>query len=134
MDLNTANAAHQQEPLLTGSTTLLAKMVSASDSSAELQMMNGRPLTATIRDYQVACDANRRTGFTMALRGIGKWRVEGRAAEDWELVEFEILEVGPYCAEEADPVKCIRALREIAGDAWDNVDVEEFFREMRGDD
>ena len=32
-----------------------------------------------------------------------------------------------------DPVEAFRRLREISGDHWDNVDVDEFMREMRED-
>lgn len=78
---------------------------------------NSRPfILAAVNDSKALCDAVRRlTAENELLRG----KVKSLTAA--------VLEGKP------DPVEAIRQLREISGDHWDNVDVDEFMREMRED-
>lgn len=116
-----------------GTTTLYAKVLAVGPATASVRLHGGNVLWITLA-AGVADALAGRVGQTVGFVGTATWNAETRA-----VVSFEADRLSPY--RDRDPgmdrprtnIEAFAALAEAAGSRWDDVDPDEFVRDLRAD-
>ncbi len=117
--------------MIRGDTTLYGRCLGTElrSRSAKLRLPGGAEISATVRHFRDFAQLSERTGEIVGLEGSALWDFD----RDMALVEFTVTAVNDY-RESGDLIAAFEKLRELAGGAWDGVDVEAYIREIRGED
>jgi hypothetical protein len=117
------------KPRLSGFTNTQAYVVRVGGMkpSAQLQLADGRQITASIANQELATRLSGYLYKTVSVDGQATW-----TGDDLALTELQITDIGTF-DDAADIVDTLRHLASIAGGHWDHVDAEEYIREMRSE-
>ena len=126
-----ADTSFLTNALVNGLTTLVARIdrIGGVDRpTAQLLLLpDGRRLNAKISSRQLAAELAGDLYKTLSLEGEATW-----STADWRLEEFKITAKGPYSSG-IDVADALKQLAVIAGDAWDEIDPDEFISSLRSD-
>ncbi len=112
-----------------GETTLYGYIenVGGKKPQARIALANGKKLTCKIHDREKIRKLGSLIYTEVGLVGIAKWKTP-----DMEIIDFEIKEILEY--RESSIFETMNTLSKIAGDSFDNLDVNHWISEIRGND
>jgi hypothetical protein len=122
-----------ERPTYSGTTTIYGECLSVFPKCVTLRLHDGRTFGVSLATG-LADALSDRVGETIGLDGKARWDAETNV-----LTAFHATEVTPY--RDRDPgmdrprtnLEALAALAEAANGRWDNVDPDEFVRELRRD-
>lgn len=94
--------------------------------TAKLRFENGEYFTVNLASLEMARQLGARLHEWVGLEGEAKWN-----SENWGLESFKVTKITEYY--EIDIVRAFNGLSDAAGDAWDEVDPEEYVQDLRAD-
>ncbi|RIK72993.1 MAG: hypothetical protein DCC68_25630 [Planctomycetota bacterium] len=117
--------------IIRGMTSLVAnidRVGGTNPPTAKLIFLNGDSLTVPVADVELSSRLGKSLYHTVSVEGEASWD-----SRTWRLVDFKITEIGPY-NEDADILETLGGLAVAAAGRWDDIDPDEYIRQLRSDD
>ncbi len=100
-------------------------------ASAELKLFNERVIKVRLKSRSLAVEVGKRLYKTIGLEGEAEWSLDSN-----EILKFTATKLTPYNECRADGTEvtvldAIRSLSEVSRPRWDNIDPEQFVRDLR---
>lgn len=121
---------HPPPSRLRGTTTLVGQCVRVGgvEPGVQVRPLRGGKLVTVQARKELVKELGERLYETVALEGEAVWDPDS----SWEMTEFRAARLLPYRPH--DPLAAFRALATAAGEAWKDVDAEEYVRAARSED
>lgn len=114
---------------VSGVTTLYGKCVDVGGDTkitVRLRLESGDYFTAQVNNLEMGRELGGRLQEWVGLEGEAKWD-----SETWSMQSFRATRITEY--HDTNPVEAFSKLAATSGNAWDDVDAEEFVRELRAE-
>lgn len=121
-----------------GTTTIFGQCIEVGGDrrqKATIKPPQGKLIEVYLQDQSVAQELAQRLYRDVVLEGTATWLIIPQSSFDtFEMIDFVAHKVGEYNRGNLTLTEIMRELSDASGDAWDDIDPDEFVRELRRDD
>jgi hypothetical protein len=119
------------EPVTRGSTSLLAYIIRVGGEfkrTVTIKFPDLSHLTARVATRELTEQLGEMLYDYVELHGDAEWY-----SRNWMLKSFKVTGIGDYRESTSEPIRALQDLGDASAGFWDNIDVDQYLREMRSE-